>query len=58
MITDPRKVRKEALKDIVPVKDKLTQMLEGEKNEKELLKNAVYKVGEDKSRKKKDGKVR
>jgi hypothetical protein len=58
LIPDPKKLRKEGLKDIIPVKDKITQILEGEKEEEDLLKNAVYKVGKDRSKKKKEDKVR
>ncbi len=58
MIPDPKKLKKEALKDIIPVTDKITQMLEGEKDERELLKNAVYKVGNEKSKRKKEDNVR
>ncbi|RLG35060.1 hypothetical protein DRN98_01825 [Methanosarcinales archaeon] len=58
LIPDPMKLRKEALKDIIPVKDKLTQIFEGEKDERELLKNAVYTIGDLEKRRKKDARVR
>ncbi len=54
MIPDPKKIRKEALKDIIPVKDQLTQIFEGEREIEDLLKEAVYKAGRDKRIKKED----
>ena len=45
---DPRKMRERGLKDIVPVRDKLSQIMECGKDEEELLKNAVYRISYDK----------